>query len=57
MCNLYSINTNQAGRTVVDLINANSKGKASPQITSVEIRFTRVLPGQSFFVVLIGYSD
>src|ERR1041385_5351696 len=45
------------GRTVVDLINASAKGEASPPITSVEIRFTRALPGQSFFVVPIGFRD
>ena len=44
------------GKTVVDLINASANG-AAPQITSVEVRFTRTMPGQSFLVIPLGYKD
>ena len=45
------------GKTVVDLIDAEIGSEASRQIAAVEIKFTRGLKGQSFFVIPVGYKD
>jgi len=45
------------GKTVVDLINAGVGSEANSQITAVEVQFTRVSKGQTFFVIPVGYRD
>jgi hypothetical protein len=45
------------GKTVVDLINAGVGSEANSRITAVEVQFTRVSKGQTFFVIPVGYRD
>lgn len=43
--------------TVVDLINVGDRTKGYAEIVALEVLFTEVIPGQSFWILTLDYED